>query len=100
MRRGAPRRGAPPLGGSRPTPELVLAEADPNPAPEVVVVVDRVDVVEEQSAFTDEVHRPVRIVVQRDAEVQQPRRRERLTPGEIPERDARADERVVPQVLV
>jgi hypothetical protein len=52
-------------------PARLLSEVNPHAAPELIVVPDVVDVIEEQPAFHEEVHRMPRVPAERNAEVHQ-----------------------------
>src|SRR5207249_1302322 len=61
---------------------------------------DIVDVVEEEPAFAEEIHRVLRMRAQRNAEVEHPRRRKSVAAGDIPEREAGAEERAATQIFI
>src|SRR3954465_13170874 len=83
-----------------PAPRPAGLEAHAYGCPELIVVADVVDVVEEEPSLADEVRLVRRTRAQRDAEVQHPRRCERVAAGQIPKRDAGADERAAVQIAV
>src|SRR5262245_4199444 len=74
--------------------ELLLRSLEPhaNTTPEVVVVRDVVGVVEEPAPLTEEIHWVNGMRAERDPEMEHPRRREGVASGQVPQRDAGADE--------
>src|SRR3954469_16337649 len=85
---------------SVPDETAALLEVHPHAAPRQIVRVEVRAMVEEPAAFTDEVHRVLRVMTELDAKMAAAGRRPRVAARDVPPRRKAAEDQPVAEVLV